>query len=294
MSTGFGVDPTKDGSGVITSGMSALDVRKINGALYTPGIISGCQVTTSASAMTYTVAAGVVAIATATNPYNIVLAPVPATVLNTTAPGSGTRTDIIYVQQRFPGDGDSEVVVNFGTSLPTNAVEIDRYTVGVGIGNTNAATHVGPINYSIPYGGKLPDLHYFEDTITGTLPNGLTRRGYGSFTIPTDRRIRFSMTALLYAQGAAGFDNAHYCEYGFLPNLDGYDQMIWTSPGLHQAWATYQWEVFANVSAGTHTVNFGMQRMVGPGTAATFRGTDSLGFGRKSFVFRVEDVGVVV
>lgn len=294
MTTGLGVDPTKNGSGVITSGMSALDMRKVNGALYTPGIISGCLVTTSASALTYTVDAGVVAIATATSPYNIVLAPVPATVKTVTAPPSGVRTDIVYATQHFPADGDSEVIVDVGTILPANSVELMRFTIGVGVGNTNAATRIGTTNYSIPYGGTLPILHYFEDSYNGVLPNAISRRGYGTFSVPTDRRLRFSLSATLYAQNAVRFDNNNYCEYYFLPNIDGGDMQIWTTPGLHQAWATYTWEAFVNVAAGVHTCNFGLGRMVGPGNAATFTGTDGSGFGRKSFVFRVQDEGVIV
>lgn len=291
MATGFGVDATKSGS-VVTSGLTALDVRKINGALYTPGIISGGYVSRSVSALTYTIQAGVVAIQTATD--NIVLAPFPATVLTATTPSSGSRLDIIYVKQNFPADGDSNVVLGYATSLPPNAVEIARFTMSAGMGNTSAAIQSGTIDFSIPYGAKLPTLFAFNDSYNGVLPDNLTRRGFGYFNLPTDRRIRMSMSATLYAQNAVKFDAAAYCEYYFLPAIDGVDVMVWTTPGLHQAWGTYTWEIYLDVTRGTHAVCFGMGRMTGPGHAATFTGTDGNGFYRNSFVFRVHDEGVIV
>lgn len=295
MATGFGVDATVDGSGNVLSGMSAVDVRQVMGALYSPGIIQGLEVTTSPSALTYTVAAGTIAIATASYPLrnDVVVAPVPQTTISTTAPLSGSRTDIVYVRQYFPGDGDSYVRVQVGEVVPANAQEIMRFTVSAGQSNTNQATRIGEIQYSIAYGATLPILHYYNDPWSGVLPNALTRRGHGTFYLPTDRRLRFSITATLYAQNAVRFDNNNYCEYYFLPNIDGGDMMIFTSPGLHQAWGTYSWEAFFNVEAGTHTVNYGMGRMTGPGNAVTHSGVDGNGFGRNSIVFRVQDEGVV-
>lgn len=293
MASGFGVDPTKDGTGAITSGTTSQDIQQIYGSLYTPGLVNGAQITTSASNMTYSVAPGVGVVPVSTG--NNIPIPIPATVVNASPGGSATRTDIIYAQQRLPSiEGDSNVIVNVGPTLPARAITLGTYTVPANATNTNAATGPGDITYSIPYGVGRGLLFQSIYSTSGTLSNNLTRWGYGSIFLPTDRRLRFKISAVLYANGASGFDNAHYCQYYFLPDIDNNDMVIWDTPGLHQAWATYNFDYDLNVSAGHHTVNIGMGRKIGPGTAGTFYGTDGQGFGRTGIVFSIEDIGVVI
>lgn len=296
MSVGWGVDSTVSG-GTVTSGTGASDVRKVWGALYTPGIVDGCLITRSGSAMTYTVAAGVVAIKTGTK--EVVMAPVEQTVVPTAAaPGTGSRVDLLYAEQRFPASGDSTVQVkvlafatNAAVTVPANSVELRRYQVNAGQTNTNAAVQVGGVNYSIPYGASLGVLHEWQNTYSGALSTSLLREGHGTIDLPTDRRVRFSVSALLNAIGASGFDNSKYTEHYFLPNLDGTDLTIWTTPGLHAAWGTYNFDIYVNVPAGRHTVNLGSGRTAGPGQAETHYGVDVNGFPRRGIYFLVEDVG---
>lgn len=301
MTSGWGVDATVvDGS--VTSGTEAADVRKVWGALYTPGVISGAKVTTSASAMTFSVSSGVVAIKTATG--EVVMTPVQGTTLTTGAPpGTGSRIDVVFAQQRFPTDGDSYSiyrVLPFATeaavSLPANSQEVRRYQVNAGPANTNAAVIKAGINYSIPYGATLGRLHYYQHTasgINGGLP-AFSRVGHGSFTLPTERLLKFSITAVLNASGASGFDNSKYCEYGFIPNLNGGDFVLWQTPGLHQSWGTYYFESTIVAPAGETTVNCLFTKIVGPGTPLGHYGTDGSGYGRRGIEFIVEDIGPVV
>lgn len=292
MTSGFGVDRAADG----LSGTSSQDIRRINGALYSPGIISGCAVTTSASVMSYTVAAGVVAIRTAVG--EIVLAPVnQSTVAAASAPVTGERIDIVYAKQRFPsivGEGDATVVVGVASVLPDNAVELRRFTVRPGNTNTNSAIVSAEVNYSIPYGASLGVLHYWQNQYQGALSVALVREGHGQFTIPTDRQIQFKLSACLSANGASGFDNSKYCEWGFLPNLDGMDTVLWTTPGLHQAWQTVHFEHTINVAAGTHTVNLASLKKVGPGTALQWYGLQGDGWVRPGAEFTVTDMGPAI
>lgn len=294
MTSGFGVEPTLSG-GIPTSGTTAADIRKIWGSLYTPGIITGCAVTTSPTSMQFSVATGVVAIQTSSG--EIILAPVPAaTVTTAAAPGSGTRVDIVWAKQRYPDiEGDSNIEVGVSDTLPSRAVPIKKFTISAGQTNTNAAVQYAGIDYSIPYGASLGVLHRWQSTYSGPLTTSTTpvRQGQGTITVPTDRRVKFSVSALLYSVGATGFDNSKYVEQFYLPNIDGGDMCIFTTPGLHQSWAQYYWEHTINVSAGTHSVNIGEGRMVGPGTAATFYGTSG-GYGRTGKIFTVEDVGPAI
>lgn len=305
MTSGWGVDATV-ANGVATSGTESADVRKVWGALYAPGIVTGCAITTSASTMAYTISSGVAAIKTAVG--EVVMAPVQgASYTATAAPGSGTRIDVAFVQQRFPSDGDSYVVFRVlpfaneaAIALPPNSLEIKRFLVSAGQTNSNASVFIGNINYSIPYSGGLGVLHTWTNAYDGPLyTGGIERRGHGTIYLPTDRRLKFSIQSTLYAIGASGFDDSKYCEYGFLPNIDGGDFVIWTTPGLHQAWATYQFEGYINATAGYHTVMYGgLHASRGSyggnsGQAYQVYGTFG-GFGRTGTVFTVEDAGVII
>lgn len=291
MPSGFGVDRSADG----TSGTSSSDIRKIFGALYTPGIVNGCAITTSASNMSYTIAPGVIAIRPATG--ETILAPVAQTTIFTAAaPATGTRIDILYVQQRYPSvpaEGDANLVFGVGTTLPARALEVKRFIVAAGQTNTNASVATGDIAYSIPYGASLGVLHQYQDTTNGVYPNALTVKGTGKIYVPTDRRIRFRLRTTLYAQGAVGFDNSKYIEYGFMPSLDDVYFTTWTTPGLHQAWNTIMFEAYATVLAGTHNVKYGQFRAGGTGTAVGVYGNLG-GYVREGTFFVVEDAGPVV
>lgn len=303
MSVGWGVDSTVV-NGAVTSGTSASDVRKVWGALYTPGIVSGCTVHPQAD-MNYYVDAGVVAIPTA-GVAEVVMAPVEGTtVISGPAPGSGTRVDLIYAEQRFPASGDSQVQVKiaaFNTLaevvVPPNSVLIRTYLVSAGQTGTNAALKVGPVNYSIPFGGSLGVLHEWQNKYNGLISLELLREGHGTFTLPTERRIRLSLSTVLSAEGASGFDNSKYCEWYFLPYFSGPgingDVIIWTTDGLHQGWATYQFDHYINLGPGTYTTSIGAGRMVGPGRAVQHYGIDNAGFGRRGQYYLVEDMGPIV
>lgn len=297
MTSGWGVDATIDGTGLATSGTTATDVRKVWGALYSAGVISGCTVTTSSSAMTYTVASGVVAIKATSG--EVVMAPVAGTTITTApAPVSGSRVDIIWARQHYPSqEGDSIVEVGVSDTLPTRAVAIKKYTVAAGKTNTSALVQYGSVDYSIPYGATLGQLAYYQYTsggLSGDLPNSLTRVGTKTFSIPTDRQIKFRVQAVISADfGASKWDTSHYCEYGFIPSIDGGDICLFSTPGLHQAWQTVYFERTITVFAGTHTVNLGLVRLNGPGSALSHYGTAPDGYGRNGIEFFVEDAGPV-
>jgi len=304
MTSGWGVDATVNGSGVVTSGTESADVRKVWGALYTPGVISGAKITTSASALTYTVTSGVVAIKTATG--EVVMAPVQGTTLTATAaPGSGSRIDVVFAEQRQPASGDSYSVYRVlpfateaaaNTGLPANSQEVRRYQINAGTTNTNAAIIKGSVAYSIPYGATLGKLHFYNYTGTGVnnvLP-AFSRVGNGSFYLPTDRRLRFKAFGVLSAQGAVGFDNSKYCEYGFIPSVNGDDFVLWQTGGLHQSWQSHYFETTVEVPAGETTVSIILTKIVGPGVPLSHYGVGGEGYGRRGIEFTVEDAGPVV
>lgn len=290
--SGFGVDPTKDTNGVVTSSTSSKDIRRIWGGLYSSGLVTGGTITTSPSTLQFTVSSGVAMIPSAVGE-NIATPFDTATVTAATAPTSGTRTDIIYVQQRFPSDGDSNVVVGIGSTLPPNSIAVAKYIIGTNITNSNSATKTGDVDYSIPYGASLGILHQWRDTFSGIHNQSNLRLGTAKIYLPTDRLLRFTITSLLYSSGANGFDNSKYCEWYSNPELDNQPLTSWRTPGLHQAWATYTWQGYWSASAGSHTVSYSRGRSVGPGSAATLYGPSGSGWDWPGTLFTVEDAGVV-
>jgi hypothetical protein len=291
MTSGFGVDASADG----TSGTSSQDIRRILGAQFTEGVFHGCDVGTHGANMTYTVTPGVVAISTASD--EIVLAPVDQmTVTTAPAPSSGEpRQDKVYIQQRFPDlNGDANIVLGVTSgAVPANAVQIRSFMVPAGVTNTDGATPHWPKPYAIQKNSSLGLLHYWQNTYSGTLSIPLLREGWANIFVPTDRRVTFKVRALLNSKGASGFDDSKYCEWGFLFGIDGNDIALHSTPGLHQAWATYEYSSTVEVSAGWHNVNLGAFRIAGPGVAETHYGVDGAGFGRRGIEFSIYDEGPV-
>jgi hypothetical protein len=281
MTTGFGIDPLKDGNGVVTVGTTSDDIQAITGSLYSAGLISGGTITRSASAFTYTVSAGVAAfpiVVDSSPPYKpqnqkTVLGPIPATVVSTSPPSSGSRTEIVYAQQLTPStDSDAVVVVRVGTVLPARAVALGTFTVNSSNTSSNAFLATGNVKYSIPYGASLGRLvnmtnmfnSSFAVAATGTQPrSGL---GTASFYLPTDRLCKVSLTVAVSASGAIGFDNGKYCEAGYEVMIDNIKKFTWSTAGLHQAWMEYGFEGYQEMVAGTHTLSVNQYRAQGPGT----------------------------
>lgn len=276
MTSGWGVDATLNGSGVVTSGTTAADVRKVWGGLYSPGIVTGCTVSTSASAMQYTVTSGLVAIKTSTG--EIIMAPVQGKTI--TAPAATNRTEIIWARQKFPAEGSSDVEIESGTVLPPNSVALKRYVVTAGQTNTNAAVQSGGIDYSIPYGSSLGILHQHRNTdntwFTASAPFG-TKAIY----LPTDRLVRVSLLTCVSAA------SAEYCEAGFDFKLDGVKKWKWNTTVLSNAWATYFWSDTLVIPAGQHTVSYDRYRAAGTGNPwHHYVAGDASGS-----LFTVEDIG---
>lgn len=291
MTTGWGIDPLKDGSGNVTVGTTAADFRQIQGGIYSPGLISGGLVTRSASSLTYTVAAGVAAfpIVTGTNPQTA-LGPIPAGSVVTTAPTSGSRVDLVYATQRtVTANGDPNIVLGVGTTLPARSVLLNGFTISAGNANTNATVQSANIAYSIPYGASLGLLVNKRSSFLGNFTvraDDIT----SSFYLPTDRLVRVTLDSTLSALGAVGFGtSATYCEAGYDVFIDGGRYALWSSMGLHQAAAENSWSVYAQLTAGTHTIKTERYRQAGPGTCVARAMVGTLGA-----QLTVEDIGPVV
>lgn len=300
MTTGFGADPIKDANGLVTVGTTESDIRQITGSLYSAGLISGGIVTRSPTALTYSVSAGVAAFpmtvdtSTPYKPYNqrTVLGPIPATQapLTTTAPASGTRTDIIYAQQLTPADdSDANIVVRVGTVLPPRAVMLDSFVVASTNTNTNAATPTGDIKYSVPYGAPRGTPWFsHRSTFNGQFDSTQTNAVNGTFYMPADRNVAFTLKTSLNSKDAVGFDNAKYCEAAYALYIDNIWKFTWTTGGLHQAMQDYNWEERGVILEGPHTVVVKRWRSAGATTSYPYQ---RYGQGNLGLLFEIRDVG---
>lgn len=287
MVTGFGIDPILDTAGLPTSGTSSADIRNITAGLFTPGVISGAKVSTSASTMQYIVSAGVIAVKIAEE--EVVLAPVKASTVSTTAPASGSRTDIIYAQQSVASvEGSVEVVVRVGTTLPARSVMLGSRVVKAGILNTNASIVTGNITYSVPYGASMGILHQYRDPRNGIINHSRTVVNTKSLTLPTDRLIRVSIGSNMSARDAGRWDASKACTVGYDVMIDGAYRSHFGTPTLDKSWGTYSFSDVYALSQGTHTFKFEMLRSDGPGFPVAHYGS-----GWQGTLWTVEDIGPV-
>jgi hypothetical protein len=288
MATGFGVDPVITG-GVPTSGMTSEDLQRIWGGLYSPGLVNGGAVTTSPSGLIYTVSAGVAAVPISSG--KVVMAPIPAGVVTVSSPGT-SRTDIIYAQQHFADiEGDVQMTLGAGTTLPPRAIQLDSYTLGAGAVNTSVGIRTGSINYSIPYGGSLGPLWSGVSTYNGVIAEINTSIYYlsGSINLPTDRRLRFQFTASVSTADGDDGVRGTWVEPQYAPQLDNVDLVTWSFRATG-SWTTqtFTYDTVNTVPAGPHTVR--MRRLIY--SAAGRQAQLHYGGGQLGSTFTVEDLGV--
>lgn len=197
MSTGWGVDAVKNADGIPTSGTSAQDIRNINSGLYNQGILYGCKVDTSTTAMTYTINRGVVSNALVWGEH--VMMPISKTTI--TVPkntGTTARTDYVYVKQNLPEkDGNNNIVFGISNS-PIDTYDqrfvLRKFLVPAGATTTSRAVQQGSIDFSTPYGQAGRLLVNKVDTYNGLLKNRQINQLGGDFSLTTDRILRTDIT----------------------------------------------------------------------------------------------------
>lgn len=261
MSTGFGVDRDQNGNGT-----SAEDIQAINSAEYIwAGILTGCDVQPQSN-MSYKITAGAVVIAI--DAFHKVKAPVLAqTIPTTAAPATGSRTDIIYVKQRFPAtDGDNSVVVGVGTSLPSNSVEIGRRIVPAGATSTNQTTVTGNRIFTRPVGGSFGVLFSAVDTDGSEhAPGELLTRGSGSFALWTDSDVELKLSSCISATDIGSVTADEYGSVLYKIYVDDVLQYSWERR-FDRFWESKEFSRMVTLDQGRHTVKYTVQTQFKPDT----------------------------
>lgn len=252
----WGTDPEQ--------GTTVADARQMLAAMFHSfGVLSGCAVTTSSTAMAYAVAAGVV-VGSRGGSYGAVISAVPSgTVTTTAAPASGARIDVVYALQHDPTQGEGDGIVSLGVAqgsagaspvkpaIPTGVVELAAYRVPSGATTTAGTTQSGNVIHAIPYGGNLGVLAKSVDTSNDTGHVDYTTVTQGTFVVPMQRYIRADLTTSL--QGVvpgSGNSTDGSCYMRLL--IDGVQVRSWERVLNIAATSDYYSEIF-EVSAGQHT-----------------------------------------
>lgn len=264
MATGFGVDPTKNAQGVITSGTSSRDLRVVVGGMYNQGILRGCEVATSTSGLEYKISGGSCilsignggGIAGPSGNEEHVMLPIYPTTVTTTASGASPRTDFVYVKQNIPSiDGNSNIVYGVTSTRPgtyDQRLVIQELHVPANMtGNTSKAVKVIDRNYATPVstGGKY--LVDKRDTYDGLLNlRDLNDLG-ASFYLATDRLIRVDFTVTVDCDFNDGIQEALY---SFI-HIDGVRRATFSTGKIDDGWTkTISNSYLTTLSQGNHNI----------------------------------------
>lgn len=291
MPTGWGVGNDANGTGTTPD-----DIQTITAAEYAnPGIIAGCEVTTSTN-MSYNIVEGAVLVQISAG--RRVRVPVQSQNIPTApAPATGSRTDIIYVKQNFPAtDGNNAVVVGVGTALPANSVEIRRRIIPAGITSTAQSMAAGNTRYARPIGSTLGALGGSVDTDGTVHAEGVFARGSVSFYLPTDRSVEFSLQSCVSTDTSAANNGPRVPGGSVMYKIyvDGVLQRSFER-GYSTLWDVQHFEFGMPLNVGTHTASYTVERRwVEQGATGKWRvrhgGADKF----PGDIFQITDRGVAV
>lgn len=188
-----------------------------------------------------------------------VIVPMESTTVPITPPvGGATRTDTLYV------DTDGVVKVNEGSNgAPGGTVIIGKPVIPAGASNTQGITDIHDTRYAIPTGASLGQLHHYHDPADGGKgPVGDVTKGTGTFTLPSDRIMRFDMLHCFSAIQESPTDNPSVTVRWRL-YIDGLIETTFTSRATRAAPQISQMSYYKELPVGTHTVHYVQDQIEG-------------------------------
>jgi len=267
-------------------------VQKIIAAQYTNSpdspVIGGGAVSGLAT-MAYHVAAGVGLVATADGAVFVAWDNLDTGF--TTAPASGTATDVIFA------DADGQVNVARQTDAPAGVCVLDKRTVPSGTTATTATTSVWGRKFALPYGASLgllgENVNEMDGTGSGTPWQWYTEQPV-TFYLPTDRLVKLEFSGCISAAQSGGVADRGGWFINF--RIDGVDL-----PGsgcefsLDNVWQGKRWEFTTELSEGTHTAHVRSCNTYGVAPVFHYNSRNAPGQETTQYigrVFRVWDQGV--
>ncbi|MEX3609772.1 hypothetical protein VVR12_01830 [Rothia sp. LK2588] len=251
MATGFGIAPDQQGNGTTPEDIQAIT----SGEYIWGGILTGCEVKTT-SEMKYQIVTGAAVIRL--DDFHKVKVPVYGQTIPTTpAPVTGSRTDIVYVKQNTPAvDGNNQVVLGVGQSLPANALELARFTVPAGATSTRQATAIGNPIYTRPVGAQFGVLHSAVDTDGSEhAPGQVLTRGAGDFNLWTDSDVELKLSSCVSATDVGSVTADEYGSVIYKIYVDDMLQYSWERR-YDRVWESKEFSRLVTLNAGRHTVKY--------------------------------------
>lgn len=203
----FGLAPKADGTGTTPEGLQ----RALFALFSRPGIIDGCTITPSSTAMTVSVGAGAVAAVRASG--MLVVVPVsPVTVTLPAAPASGSRVDLLLAEA-----ATGNIVV--GSSASSGKQVIGKITVPAGATNASQCTVSADRLFAMLRGGSQGILAQWADpTPRSQSVANTSERVLCQLRIPpqsTDRRVDVlvKQSAYLHASATPDLGTVEYEVY---------------------------------------------------------------------------------
>lgn len=231
------------------------------------GILSGCEVIASASAMSVTVQPGAVVIPV--SGIGAVEGPVsPGTLVFDAAPATGQdRYDIYVACQNIPG-ANAYIGLAKNGDAPANSVRLDRWIIPAGVTNARAGYSMSYKDYAVPTGaGQSRIVDWQDPTLyggdaTATQFTQLTKDIY----LPQDRLLDFRITQCFSGKrnqprGAFQWIITDNREGRLATPVIPYDE--WAVPTGPMIGGVYQHRFTVGFAAGYHTITWERQQIAG-------------------------------
>lgn len=214
LGTGFGVEPTKNTSGVITSGTSSKDIRWIISGMYNQGILRDCFMSRSSNSLDYTIGSGSVvnSIGAAKPEEEHIMMPVYGGTVRTILGGSTARTDYVWVKQNLPNiDGNSDIIYGVSQTAPgtyDQRLVIAKFAVPANMKTTSECSMYTDRNYATPVASSGRYLVSKVDPYNDLLKNRELNDQGATFSLATARLIRCDFTCTVDSDVSNGINEA--------------------------------------------------------------------------------------
>lgn len=308
MTTALGVSVDENDNGV-----TPLTHRMIIGSFFqNKGVVDGLKVT-GRSDLKYAVAAGVAVCSRAASDGKMLAYWPGGTTEEAVNAGdpSNPRVDVIWIRANnkpeYVSDADNQVHVGVTMGVPSanpvkpvipaDATEICCMRMPAGATSTQSASMIWTVQYALPYGSTLGviaenwDRRNFSWTANKCV---IVREQKVTFTLPTDRLLRFTYKCNFSAQNATK-DSVSEWAMQFYVDGTPLDHSATNMVSHNTSWTTHETSYITAVAAGTHTAEIG--GWFGFGSKPNFHYNDATGdqnavwTGRR---FLIVDVGAAV
>ncbi|KFI57513.1 hypothetical protein BCUN_1861 [Bifidobacterium cuniculi] len=268
--TALGVSATTDNVGV-----TPLTHRLILGSYFQDtGVIYGLGVT-GRSDLSYAVSAGCAVVQRAPSDGMMLAYWEGGATENRVSAGdpSNPRIDVVWIRANnspeYPADPDNRVHVGVTQgvpavspvkpAIPAGCTEIGARLMPAGATSTQSTTKYETVNYALPYGanrGKIAESWLRQDFSWTAAAAVIVKMQKVSFTLPSDRILRFDYKCNFSAQGAT---KDSISEWAMAFYVDGkvLDHSAVNFVSHATSWTTHETSYTAEIPAGEHTAEVG-------------------------------------